>query len=63
MIAQHSVNFKTCKTFHKKIGSVGKTFKAIASVVCLLNVSFPMGGLTCSLQDHQLSEYLQIKKK
>ena len=29
----------------------------------MLNDSFPTGGLTCSLQDHQLSEYLQIKKR
>ena len=28
----------------------------------MLNDSFPIRGLTCSLQDHQLSEYLQIKK-
>ena len=29
----------------------------------MLNDSFPTGGLTCSMQDHQLSEYLQIKKR
>jgi len=28
----------------------------------MLNESFPTAGLTCSMQDHQLSEYLQTKK-
>ena len=27
----------------------------------MLNDSFPTAGLTCSMQDHQLSEYLQIR--
>ena len=29
----------------------------------MLNDSFPTAGLTCSMQDHQLSEYLQIRKR
>lgn len=29
----------------------------------MLNDSYPTAGLTCSMQDHQLSEYLQIKKR
>lgn len=29
----------------------------------MLNDSFPTAGLTCSMQHHQLSEYLQIKKR
>jgi len=29
----------------------------------MLNSSFPGGGLTCSFQDHQLSEYIQVKKR
>ena len=29
----------------------------------LQNDSFPTAGLTCSMQDHQLSEYLQIKRR
>ena len=29
----------------------------------MINSSFPGGGLTCSLLDHQLSEYFQIKKR
>ena len=27
----------------------------------MINASFPAGGLTCSVQDQQLSEYIQIK--
>lgn len=29
----------------------------------MLNDSYPSAGLTCSMQDHQLSEYLQTKKR
>ena len=29
----------------------------------MLNSSFPGGGLTCSFQDYQLSEFIQIKKR
>ena len=27
----------------------------------MINASLPAGGLTCSVQDQQLSEYIQIK--
>ena len=29
----------------------------------MINKSFPTGGLTCSFQDHQLSEFIQIKRR
>ena len=29
----------------------------------MINASFPAGGLTCSFQDQQLSEYIQIKHR
>ena len=29
----------------------------------MINESFPTGGLTCSFQDHQLSEFIQIKRR
>lgn len=29
----------------------------------MVNSSFPSGGLTCSFQDHQLSQYIQIKRR
>ena len=29
----------------------------------MINESFPTGGLTCSFQNHQLSEFIQIKRR
>jgi len=34
-----------------------------ADFMKMINSSFPSGGLTCSFQDSQLSEFIQIKKR
>ena len=34
-----------------------------ADFMKMINELFPTGGLTCSFKDHQLSEFIQIKKR
>ena len=55
-VCMYIFNFRTC--FFTSDSSMKRY-----DFMKMLNSSFPGGGLTCSFQDYQLSEYIQVKKR